>query len=70
MSVKRILAKEIDTNQSYEVIGLDLAKDNVSFVGITTDGEVIRVDRVEYTTLIENGSGLNNRNFESESKPT
>lgn len=53
MSTKRILAKEIDANQSYEVIGLDLAKDNVSFVGITTGGEVIRVDRVEYSTLIE-----------------
>lgn len=53
MSTKRILVKEIDANQSYEVIGLDLAKDNVSFVGITTGGEVIRVDRVEYSTLIE-----------------
>lgn len=38
MSTKRILVKEIDANQSYEVIGLDLAKDNVSFVGITTGG--------------------------------
>lgn len=63
MSVKRILAKEIDTNQSYEVIGLDLAKDNVSFVGITTDGEVIRVDRVEYTTLIEKAGQMNRTVF-------
>lgn len=39
MSVKRILANEIDSNLGYEVIGLDLAKQNVSFVGITTDGE-------------------------------
>ena len=35
MSTKRILAKEIDANQSYEVIGLDLAKDNVSFPTLT-----------------------------------
>lgn len=63
MSVKRILAKEIDTNQSYEVIGLDLAKDNVSFVGITTDGEVIRVDRVEYTTLIEKAGQMDRTVF-------
>lgn len=63
MSTKRILAKEIDANQSYEVIGLDLAKDNVSFVGITTDGEVIRVDRVEYTTLIEKAGQMDRTVF-------
>lgn len=58
MSTKRILANEIDSNLDYEVIGLDLAKQNVSFVGITTDGEVIRIDRVDYSVLLEKATEM------------
>ena len=58
MSAKRILAKEIDANLDYEVIGLDLAKQNVSFVGITSDGEVIRIDRVDYSILLEKAAEM------------
>ena len=58
MSAKRILENEIDSNLDYEVIGLDLAKQNVSFVGITTDGEVIRIDRVDYSVLLEKAAEM------------
>ena len=48
MSNQRILAHELDANISWSVIGLDLAKNDVSLVGITVDGEIIRVDRMSY----------------------
>ena len=41
MSTNRILSNTIDTNQEYEVIGLDLAKNCVSAALITLpEGEV------------------------------
>ena len=40
MSVRRILAKTIDTDLEYEAIGIDLAKNCVSAALLTTDGEV------------------------------
>ncbi len=54
MSTKRILSNTIDTNQEYEVIGLDLAKDCVSAALITLpDGEVKGIDRLEYPDLLK-----------------
>lgn len=41
MSVRRILAKTIDTDLEYEAIGIDLAKNCVSAALLTTDGEVV-----------------------------
>lgn len=63
MSANRILANEIDANQSWEAIGLDLAKDNVSFVGITSEGEIVRVDRIDYTTLLEKAKEMESTVF-------
>lgn len=48
MSICMILAKSIDTNLEYEGIGLDLAKNCVSAVLITTDGEIVGIDRLDY----------------------
>ncbi|MBQ8829087.1 MAG: IS110 family transposase [Burkholderiaceae bacterium] len=52
MSNQRILANDLDSNLSWDVIGLDLAKNEVSLVGITEDGEIIRIDRLDYETLL------------------
>ena len=49
MSVRRILAKTIDTDLEYEVIGIDLAKNCVSAALLTTDGEVVLIDRLDYS---------------------
>ena len=51
MSTKRILSNTIDTNQEYEVVGLDLAKNCVSAALITIEGELIGIDRLEYQDL-------------------
>ena len=45
MSVRRILAKTIDTDLEYEAIGIDLAKNCVSAALLTTDGEVSGLHR-------------------------
>ena len=45
MSVRRILAKTIDTDLEYEAIGIDLAKNCVSAALLTTDSEVVCIDR-------------------------
>ena len=47
MSVRRILAKTIDTDLEYEAIGIDLAKNCVSAALLTTDGEVVCIDRLD-----------------------
>ena len=41
MSIKRILVNTIDTDLEYEVIGIDLAKNCVSAILLTTDGEIL-----------------------------
>ena len=41
MSVRRILAKTINTDLEYEVIGIDLAKNCVSVALLTTDGDCL-----------------------------
>ena len=51
MSVRRILAKTIDTDLEYEAIGIDLAKNCVSAALLTTDGEVVCIDRLDYSEL-------------------
>lgn len=51
MSIKRILAKTINTDLEYEVIGIDLAKSCVSAVLLSVDGEVIGIDRLKYQEL-------------------
>ena len=51
MSIKRILAKTINTDLEYEVIGIDLAKSCVSAVLLSVDGEVIGIDRLNYQEL-------------------
>jgi len=54
MSTKTILSNTIDTNQDYEVIGLDLAKNWVSAALITLpDGEIKGIDRFEYHELLK-----------------
>lgn len=44
MSIKRILVNTIDTDLEYEVIGIDLAKNCVSAILLTTDGEIFGID--------------------------
>ena len=51
MSVRRILAKTINTDLEYEAIGIDLAKNCVSVALLTTDGEVVCIDRLDYSEL-------------------
>lgn len=58
MSVSKILAKTIDPDLEYEVIGIDLAKNCVSAVLLTTDGEVIGIDRLDYPELEKSAQEL------------
>ena len=51
MSIKRILVNTIDTDLEYEVIGIDLAKNCVSAILLTTDGEIFGIDRLDYQEL-------------------
>lgn len=51
MSVRRILAKTINTDLEYETIGIDLVKNCVSVALLTTDGEVVCIDRLDYSEL-------------------
>ena len=53
MSIERILVNKIDANQSWDVIGLDLAKHDLSCVGIATNGEISRIDRISYASFLE-----------------
>ena len=58
MSVRRILAKTIDTDLEYEAIGIDLAKNCVSAALLTTDGEVVCIDRLDYSELEKSAQAL------------
>ena len=62
MSVRRILAKTIDTDLEYEVIGIDLAKNCVSAALLTTDGEV----RLDYSELEKSAQALSPTTFAME----
>ena len=53
MSNSRIQSKQLNAKLSWEIIGLDLAKNDLSFVGITSEGEIIRIDRLSYEQLVE-----------------
>lgn len=53
MSDSRIQSKQLNAKLSWEIIGLDLAKNDLSFVGITSEGEIIRIDRLSYGQLVE-----------------
>ena len=53
MSIERILVNKLDANQSWDVIGLDLAKHDLSCVGIATNGEISRIDRISYESFLE-----------------
>ncbi len=57
MSIKRILVNQIDTNLEYEVIGIDLAKNCVSAILLTTDGEIFGIDRLDYQELEKKCAG-------------
>ena len=56
MSVRRILAKTIDTDLEYEAIGIDLAKNCVSVALLTTDGEVVCMISLKYANGLRNGA--------------
>ena len=66
MSVRRILAKTIDTDLEYEAIGIDLAKNCVSAALLTTDGEVVCIDRLDYSELEKSGQALSSTTFAME----
>ena len=66
MSVRRILAKTIDTDLEYEVIGIDLAKNCVSAALLTTDGEVVGIDRLDYSELEKSAQALSPTTFAME----
>ena len=53
MSNSRIQPQALNAKLSWEIIGLDLAKNDVSFVGITLEGEIIRIERLTYEQLLE-----------------
>ena len=63
MSVRRILAKTIDTDLEYEAIGIDLAKNCVSAALLTTDGEVVCIDRLDYSELEKSAQALSSTTF-------
>ena len=66
MSVRRILAKTIDTDLEYEAIGIDLAKNCVSAALLTTDGEVVCIDRLDYSELEKSAQALSPTTFAME----
>ena len=55
---KRLLVNELDSNINWAYIGLDLAKHDTSLVGITEDGEIHRIDRIDYETLLDKCSQM------------
>ncbi|WP_293705121.1 hypothetical protein [uncultured Parasutterella sp.] len=59
MSVRRILAKTIDT----EAIGIDLAKNCVGAALLTTDGEAVCIDRLDYSELEKSAQALSSTTF-------
>ena len=66
MSVRRILAKTINTDLEYEAIGIDLAKNCVSAALLTTDGEVVCIDRLDYSELEKSAQALSSTTFAME----
>ena len=50
---ERLLVNAIDVEQEYKVIGLDLAKNNASCVCIADSGEIIAIDCLSYSDLLE-----------------
>ena len=50
---ERLLVNAIDVEQEYKVIGLDLAKNDTSCVCIADSGEIIAIDRLSYSDLLE-----------------
>ena len=50
---ERLLVSAIDVEQEYKVIGLDLAKNDTSCVCIAESGEIIAIDRLSYSSLLE-----------------
>lgn len=58
MSRKRILVKSIDTSNSYQVIGIDLAKHLVSACLITDAGEILGIDRLSYDELLTSAENM------------
>lgn len=54
MSRKRRLAvQRLSVTEEYQVIGLDLAKNDVTVFGITQDGELHCIDRLTYPDLLK-----------------
>lgn len=55
---ERLLVNAIDVGQEYKVIGLDLAKNDTSCVCIADSGEIIAIDRLSYSDLLETAKQL------------
>lgn len=58
MSNVTITAKEFDTQIQWKVVGLDLAKHDLSLVAISEEGEVYRIERISYEDLLEKASNM------------
>ena len=67
MSVRKdTREKTIDTDLEYEAIGIDLAKNCVSAALLTTDGEVVCIDRLDYSELEKSAQALSPTTFAME----
>lgn len=58
MSKRRILVNRIDTSIKYQVIGIDLAKKDVSLCLVTDAGEILGIDRLSYDELLKSAQEL------------
>ncbi|MBQ9240936.1 MAG: IS110 family transposase, partial [Duodenibacillus sp.] len=63
---KYINHQTLDVNTEYSVIGLDLAKHDLSLAAISTDGEVFIVDQMTYADFLELAHGLSPTLFSME----
>jgi transposase len=63
---KYINHQTLDVNTEYSVIGLDLAKHDLSLAAISTDGEVFIVDQMTYADFLELAHGLSPALFSME----
>ena len=63
---KYINHKTLDVNTEYSVIGLDLAKHDLTLAAISTDGEVFIVDQITYADFLELAKSLNPTLFSME----
>ena len=55
---KRLTVQRLDVTEEYQVIGLDLAKNDVTVFGITQEGELHCIDRLKYPELLRQAEQL------------